>query len=211
MNSYLLHSVNTIGLGVLPLICRYISVSSGHSRAYWSTISGNYLLVPERWIFGVGVTLFVLVHIGINGYISTRLLNHASSSTQLFASTIELYLLGIFLLIAWIPAHLILGMHALLGGMLFCSVILWMLTIMQNIKVNAVLFYAMYICTSISIIMLCLMIVYFPADLIAELVSARNDIPKKLYLLGIDERWSNFAICEWLFFYSVVIFMQLCG
>ena len=198
-------------LAAVPLYCRHIAVKAGHSREYWSTISANYMLAPERWIFGIGVSAFIIIHLSINGLISSRLLTKASSNIQAYAMTLEMCILGIFLLIAWIPAHLILGMHALLGAMLFCSVTIWMNTILQHARLSLMVHYATLLCTGVNMACLCAMIIYIPTELIGELVRSGNNIHRKLQLLGMDERWTNFAIAEWLFFYSTLLFMQLCN
>ena len=209
--SYLLFISNIALAACTPIFCRYLSVQAGHSRAVFSTISGNYLLTPERWVFAGLISLFVCIHLIAFGPISSRVLSTASEHLKNNGVMLELTMLGLFVLIAWIPAHLILGMHALLGGLLFSGSLLWMSTIEQGTPSGSFLHTLrnslLIACTA------CLfgMLLYFPSDLISDLVRARGDLPRSLYLLGLDARWSNFALFEWAFYYGVLAFMLTCS
>ncbi len=208
--SYLLFVSNILLAACTPILCRYLSVRAGHSRATFSTISGNYLLTPERWVFAGFISLFVCIHLVAFGPISSHTISTASEPIRNHAVMLEVIVLGLLALIAWMPAHLILGMHALLGGLLFSGSLLWMRTIEQATPQGSLLHTlrnSLFIaCTA------CLlgMLVYFPGDLISDLIRARGDVPRSLYLLGLDARWSNFALFEWAFYYGVLAFMLTC-
>ncbi len=203
---------NIIFIGLLPIICRYISVSANHSRVFLSTISGNYMLDPERWIFALGVLIFVIIHIYVTGPISTRLLSNAEHNIKNFAFNLEIFVLGTFLLIAWIPAHMILGMHALLGGMLFILSVFWLQTLLQYTHNNSDYIYILrYISFGIACICLLGMLSTFPSDLIGELVLTKNNSPERVYLLAMDERWTYFALFEWIFYYAILVFIATCS
>lgn len=200
---------NMFFIAILPLVCRALALQANHSRAYFSTISGNYMLSPERWVFGIGVSLFIGIYLGYHGMISPRVLNGVNSIKS-YASTLEIAELGLFLLIAWIPAHLILGMHALLGGMLFTISTLWIQTIAQHAPASTAVSYTRHALVISAVVCLIGMIAHFPADLIGELVHTKPYSQERYYLLGMDARWDRFAIFEWLLFYSVIAFMTTC-
>lgn len=201
---------NMLFIALLPLVCRALALQQNHSRAYFSTISGNYMLSPERWVFGLGVSLFIAVYVGYHGLISPRILAGTDQQTISYASTLEYAELGLFLLIAWIPAHLILGMHALLGGMLFTISALWLQTIAQYQQTNPLLYYTRYALAISAVVCLFGMIANFPAELIQELVHTRPYSQQRYYLLGMDARWDRFALFEWLFYYCIIAFMTSC-
>ncbi len=207
---YTLFVANVLLAAITPLLCRHLSVQAGHSRAVFSTISGNYLLAPERWLFAGLISLFVGIHLGVFGTVSARTLSTAPEHIKNNAIMLEMIVLSLFTIIAWIPAHLILGMHALLGGLLFSGSLLWMSTILQATPQNSYVYTlrngVLIGCTACLFGMLCT----FPSDLISDLIHARGDLPRSLYLLGIDARWTHFALFEWAFYYGVLGFMLTC-
>ena len=203
-----IYLTNLCFVAIVPLICTYISSQSGHSNAYLSTISANYLLYPERLIFAVGVGLFTLIYGFITRPISQYIIKNKQQA--LFAKQAEIVILGVFFTIAAIPAHLILGLHASLAGILAGSCLLWMNTIIEHGQCSQWIKY----CRTSIYFMACItafgMILTFPHRIIFELSAARGNIEKLLFLLGLDQRWFVFAHFEWAFFYSVLFFFMTC-
>ena len=203
-----IYLANLCFVAIVPLICTYISSQSGHSNAYLSTISANYLLYPERLIFAVGVAVFTLIYGFITGPISQNIIKNKQQA--LFAKQAEIIILAVFFTIAAIPAHLILGLHATLAGILAGSCLLWMNTIIEHGQCSQ---WTRYCRTSIYILACAMafgMIVTFPHRIIFELSAARGNIEKLLYLLGLDKRWFIFAHFEWAFFYCIIFFFMTC-
>ena len=204
----IIYLTNLCFVAIIPMICTYISSQSGHSNAYLSTISANYLLYPERLIFAVGVAVFTLIYGFITGPISQNIIKNKEQA--LFAKQAEIIILAVFFTIAAIPAHVILGLHATLAGILAGSCLLWMNTIIEHGQCSQ---WTRYCRTSIYFLACTMafgMIVTFPHRIIFELSAARGNIEKLLYLLGLDKRWFIFAHFEWAFFYSIIFFFMTC-
>ena len=198
---------NILFAALLPVICRYYAVEAGHSRAYFSTISGNYLLAPERWFFAIGVSIFVCVYLSTYGFLSLRFANLESGLSR-YLLVLESAILLIFLLISWFPAHLVLGLHALLGSLLFTSAIMWMSSLCFIDANDPIFLQALrFMILVLAAMSLLGMMAFFPAQLIAELVGSRGDTQRTLYLLALDSRWTNFAVFEWIFYYMVLAFL----
>ena len=208
-NKQFLRLVSILFFASLPLLCWIISTSLGHSRRFLSTISGNYLLSPERWIFAVGVFVYILCHLSL-GLIANSVV--LSLEYHYTLSLIELIMLGLLMIIAAVPAQYVLGLHAVTGGCRFTIGVIWMGGVMVRAFEGSE--------PIISIVRGCLLIVatlslsgmmkFIPLDLIGELVSADDDLDKKVKLLGKDTRWDRFACFEWLYFYSTVGFLLTC-
>ena len=107
---------------------------------------------------------------------------------------------------------MILGMHALLGGMLFILSVFWLQTLLQYTHNNSDYVYILrYISFGIACICLLGMLSTFPSDLIGELVLTKNNSPERVYLLAMDERWTYFALFEWIFYYAILVFIATCS
>ena len=201
--------LNLIFLGILPLVCRMIAVHAGRAQPFLATISGHYLVSPERWLFAGGVAIFVVIHIGVTGLLSPTIPN-ATALTRQYCQILEMLLLGAFLLIACVPAHVILGLHATLGAVLIGVSLLWMSTILQHISLALPVWYwignAMLIGAAISTLG---MMSTFPSGVISELVVSRGNLERTLYLLAWDHRWLLFACFEWAYYYCLIIFMMV--
>ena len=199
--------LNLIFLAIIPLVCRVVAVNAGRAQPFLATISGHYLLSPERWLFAGGITLFVVIHIGVTGLLSPAIANATEAARQ-YCQILEMLLLAALLLIACIPAHLILGLHATLGALLIGVSLLWMSTILQHISLAQPVWYwignAMLIGGALSALG---MIATFPSGVISELVTSRGNLERTLYLLAWDHRWFLFACFEWTYYYCIVIFM----
>ncbi len=196
---------NILILATLAVVCRALSTSQGHSRSYYSTISGNYMLYPERWLFQFGIYAFVIVH-AIQGGATIRLISNGFiSNTLVFMEIVELVSLVI---IASVPVQKILGLHALLGFFLFGSSLIWMI----GLGIATTTSTYTLILTRLCIILTALSCIYnmvssLPFDVIEELSRAQGDEMKKLQLLGHDKRWNRFAVYEWLYFFCMIAFL----
>ncbi|MEC8881724.1 MAG: hypothetical protein VX737_00370 [Pseudomonadota bacterium] len=193
----------------LPLLCWVISTSLGHSRRFFSMISGNYLLSPERWIFAVGVFVYILCHLSL-GLIANSVV--LSFEYHYALSVIELIMLSLLMVIAVVPAQYVLGLHAIVGSFLFTIGVIWMGGVMvrafeQSAPIISALRGLLSIIATSSLLG---MMRSIPLDLIGELISSGNDFEKRVKLLGKDARWDKFACFEWLYFYSVAGFLLTC-
>lgn len=199
--------VNLIFLAIIPLVCRFLAVNAGRAQPYLATISGHYLQAPERYIFAGGVALFVLVHISISGLLSASL-PQATDATRQYCQTLEMVLLGAFLLIACAPAHIILGLHASLGALLVGISLLWMSTILQHVNMAQPIWYWLGNATLIVAVIAAIgMITSFPIDVVSQLVASRGDLDRTFFLLAMDQRWFIFACFEWSYYYCIIVFM----
>jgi hypothetical protein len=199
-----IYLVNLIFISVVPVICYTLSTQAGHSAHYLSTISANYMHFPERLFFLVGVGIFVVVYYSITGLLSPKLVKRKGPA--LFAARLEILILAVFFTIAAIPAHLVLGLHATLMGLLAGVILLWIHTLLEYTHqgrqidlIRRALFIG-------ACVMAFGMIVTYPHQIIFELGAARADMAKRLHLLGLDDRWLVFAHFEWVFFYIVILF-----
>lgn len=199
--------INLLFIAILPIICRYLAVSAGHAQPWLATISGHYLLAPERWVFAAGVGIFVIVHLWGTGLISSYFMK-LNPSELLYCRRLEMLLLGVFLLIAWTPAQLVLGLHATLGGILVGISLLWMATLLQQITSQQVLCYwlgnGLFI---LAVVLACALVLSFPIDIVSELAASRGNMPRTLHLLAWDKRWLIFASLEWGYYYAFILFM----
>jgi hypothetical protein len=159
---------------------------------------------PERLFFLVGVGIFVVVYYSITGLLSPKLVKRKGPA--LFAARLEILILAVFFTIAAIPAHLVLGLHATLMGLLAGVILLWIHTLLEYTHqgrqidlIRRALFIG-------ACVMAFGMIVTYPHQIIFELGAARADMAKRLHLLGLDDRWLVFAHFEWVFFYIVILF-----
>ena len=199
-----IYIANLIFISILPLICYTMSTQAGHSAPYLSTISANYMHFPERLLFFIGSGVFVTVHYTTTKLVSSRLIK--KKLPALFAARLEMLLLAVFFTIAAIPAHIVLGLHATLMGLLAGVILLWMHTLQEYTyqgrltdQIRQALFVG-------ACVMAFGMIVSYPHQIIFELGAARADMAKRLHLLGLDDRWLVFAHFEWVFFYIVILF-----
>lgn len=201
--------VNLLFVGCVPIICRYLAVSSGRAQPFLATISGHYLQAPERYLFAGGVISFVIIHFYVTGFLSTNI-PQATTAAKHYCQTLEMILLGAFLLIACAPAHLILGLHASLGALLVGISLLWMSTILQHVNTTQPVWYwlgnAILILGVISTIG---MITTFPIEVVSQLINVRGDLDRTFSLLAWDKRWFFFACFEWIYYYCVIGFMLL--
>lgn len=204
-----LRLLSVVFFALLPVICWIISTSLGHSRRFFSTISGNYLLPPERWLFAVGVFIYILCHLTFGLIASSTFLSPDHYYTL---SAIELVMLGLLMVIAVVPAQYVLGLHAIVGGGVFTIGVIWMSVVTMRGFSGATTF--MFIMRgSLSVVAMASllgMMKTIPLDLIGELVSAGDDLKKKVKLLGKDARWDRFACFEWLYFGCIIGFLLTC-
>ena len=192
-------------LGLLPFTCWCISTSLGHSRKFLSTISGNYLLSPESWIFVFGVFIYVVCHLSL-GLISSSVALSLQANYGL--TFLEILMLLLLLLIASVPAQYVLGFHGLIGGLVFSIGVIWMwsmsISMVFESSIQAFFCYLMSIFATGSVVG---MASYIPIDVLLELLDAGQDFDRKVDLLGKDARWFEFACFEWLYFYSIIVFL----
>ena len=203
-----LYLANMCFISLIPLICTAISSQSGHSNAYLSTISASYLHFPERLIFAIGVAIFVAIYSFVTGPVSLNIISNKQHGR--FAHQTEILILSVWFTIAAIPAHLVLGLHASLAGILAGACLLWMSTIIEHARCTTWLLHLRRILFTLACIFAFAMIVSFPHRIVFELSAARGNIDKLLYLLGLDNRWFVFAHFEWAFFYTVILFFVTC-
>lgn len=196
--------INLIFLSVVPVICYTLSTQAGHSAHYLSTISANYMYFPERLFFLVGVGIFVVVYYSITGLLSPKLVKRKGPA--LFAARLEILILAVFFTIAAIPAHLILGLHATLMGLLAGVLLLWIHTLLEQTNQGQLIDRIRHALFVSACAMTFGMIVSYPHQIIYELGATRADMAKRLHLLGLDERWLVFAHFEWVFFYIIIFF-----
>lgn len=200
----LIYIANLIFIGIVPLICYALSTQAGHSAVYLSTISANYMHFPARLVFLLGTGVFVIIHYASTKLISPRLVTN--KKLTVFTARLEMLILSVFFTIAAIPAHVILGLHATLAGLLAGATLLWMHTVIEETFKGQLID---WVRQSLYIASCCLafgMVVSYPHQIIYELGATRADMAKRLHLLGLDDRWFVFAHFEWVYFYCVLLF-----
>ena len=205
MNKYQwAYLVNLVFISIIPVICYTLSTQAGHSAHYLSTISANYMHFPERLLFLIGVGIFVSTYYLVTGLISPKLIKRKTSA--LFAARLEMLILAVFFTIAAIPAHVVLGLHATLAGLLAGVILLWMHTLLEQTYQGRQIDQMRQILFISACVMAFGMVVSYPHQIIYELGATRADMATRLHLLGLDARWLVFAHFEWVFFYVVVLF-----
>lgn len=197
----------------LPVACYILSVHHGHSRPWLSIISGNYLLMPERAVFAFGMGFYCLLQLFVTGPYTLHVLDQGNSDhLQIFLMTLERTLLGSLIVIAAVPAHLVLGLHATTGVLIVGSMQLWLHTLLYKCRLNLtqrkkkflfVLLYSGYVAIAG-------MILSYPPGVLLELMQAGHDLQKRLYLIAWDSRWFTFAVFEWFYYYILFLILFLC-
>jgi hypothetical protein len=179
----------------------------GHNHAGWTIISASYLLAPERWLFAFGAGLFTAIHYSV-GPISTLLRCVSNNIQARYMQKIEMSMLAAFLLIACVPAHLLLGLHAILCSIIISSSLLWMWMIIELEAKNhpvvtcfrAVLFIGACLST-------CAMIALFPFSILVDIGQVSESPESVIALIVSDRRWQGFAPFEWAYYFIVILFL----
>jgi hypothetical protein len=196
---------------LLPIICYYLSVSQGRSRPWLSIISGNYLLMPERIIFALGMVFYCALQLWHTGPFTNKVvLKSTSAHLKRYCLLLEKVMLGALVLIACVPAQEVMGLHAATGTLIVGSAQLWFNTVLFKCKTALspskkqgirILMYIGYVC-------ILGMVLSYPPGVLIDIVRAGENMQRRLHLIAWDPRWFTFAIFEWMYYY--ILFGSLC-